>query len=267
VRTAAALVALLTLAQPPAPPLHTPNVISAHFSQGAARYQYLPLEIAPGTESVTISYSYTGDDGSSVIDIGLFEPGPLTLGTPAFRGYSGGAQRTITVGRNHASPGYKTGPLPPGTWHVLLGMYKVAPAGVAVEVTIAETKDEGSATGTAAGPRGPALQSARVGRVLSDQPKWYAGALHLHTTHSDGSFAPVALAEAARAAGFDFIAITDHNNTFHTRVDRLPRAAEGSARRGGDRRPGRRGASRRGAVLDQPSDRPLRRLLMGPGGT
>ena len=57
--------------------------------------------MSAGTASMTISYSYTGDDGTSVIDLGLFEPGPLTLGTPAFRGYSGGAQRTITVGRQH----------------------------------------------------------------------------------------------------------------------------------------------------------------------
>jgi hypothetical protein len=41
--------------------------------------------------------------------------------------------------------------------------------------------------------------------------------LHLHTLHSDGALTPAALADAARQAGFDFIAITDHNNTTHTR--------------------------------------------------
>ena len=56
-----------------------------------------------------------------------------------------------------------------------------------------------------------------VGRVLSDPPKWYSGALHLHTTHSDGALTPAAVADAARDAGYDFIAITDHNNTTHTR--------------------------------------------------
>src|SRR5438128_1274509 len=96
---------------------------------GGPRYQYLPFTVSPDTEAVTISYSYSGEDGSSVIDLGLFEPGPLTLGTASFRGYSGGAQRTITVGRRHASPGYKTGALPAGTWHVMLGMYRVAAAG------------------------------------------------------------------------------------------------------------------------------------------
>ena len=112
---------------------------STRISSRAARdTNTSPFELSPGVESVTISYSYSGDDGSSVIDLGLFEPGPLTLGTPAFRGYSGGAQRTITVGRNTASPGYKAGPLPAGLWHVMLGMYKVAPAGVDVKITITE---------------------------------------------------------------------------------------------------------------------------------
>jgi hypothetical protein len=41
--------------------------------------------------------------------------------------------------------------------------------------------------------------------------------LHLHTSHSDGTLAPAALVDAARDAGYDFIAITDHNNTTHTR--------------------------------------------------
>ena len=187
-RIAAALVALLTVAQAQPPLPETARVLNGHFKAGGPRYEYLPFELSAGTESVTISYSYTGDDGSSVIDLGLFEPGPLTFGTPAFRGYSGGAQRTITIGRTHASPGYKTGPLPAGQWHVMLGMYKVAPAGVDVEVRISEGKpDSGAETETAAGPKGPALLTTAT------RSQWYSGALHLHTLHSDGSIAAAAV--------------------------------------------------------------------------
>jgi hypothetical protein len=212
VRIAIALVALLAFAQSPSPQPEAARVLNGHFKAGGPRYEYLPFELSAGAESVTISYSYTGDDGSSVIDLGLFEPGPLTLGTPSFRGYSGGAQRTITIGRTHASPGYKTGPLPAGQWHVMLGMYKVAPAGVDVEVRISEGKpDSGAETETAAGPKGPALLTTAT------RSQWYSGALHLHTTHSDGSIAAAAVSDAARAAGLDFIVITDHNNTTHRR--------------------------------------------------
>src|SRR5262249_34670435 len=49
----------------------------------------------------------------------------------------------------------------------------------------------------------------------SGDSRWFSGALHLHTNHSDGTIGPNAVAAAARAAGLDFIAITDHNNTSH----------------------------------------------------
>jgi hypothetical protein len=216
VRTAAALVALLTFAQPPAPQVHPPQAIVRHFAAAASRYEYVPFEVAAGTAALTIAYKFSGDDGSSVIDLGLFEPGPLTLGTPGFRGYSGGSQRTITVGRNHASPGYKAGPLPAGQWHVMLGMYKVAPAGVDVEVTITDARDDAVAAETAAAPDVARLANARPGSAGA-KAGWYSGALHLHTTHSDGSITPAELGDAARVARFDFIAVTDHNNTTHAR--------------------------------------------------
>ena len=217
-KVAAAVVALLSLglASPSghATQLPAAAVVRGHFDRGP-RYQYLPFDLPSGIESLTISYSSSGDDGSSVIDLGLFEPGPLTLGTASFRGYSGGSQQTITVGRNSASPGYRAGPMPAGTWHVMLGMYRVAPAGVDVEITIIEAREDPASPA----PTGPGLRPAAVERVLSDPPqkRWYSGALHLHTKHSDGALTPAALADAARHAGYDFIAITDHNNTTHTR--------------------------------------------------
>ncbi|MCU1383094.1 MAG: secreted protein [Acidobacteria bacterium] len=215
-RIVASLLALLTAAFVQAPPAPPTRVLNSHFPPGGPRYEYLPFDVPAGTESLTISYAFSGDNGSSVIDLGLFEPGPLTLGTPAFRGYSGGSQRSITIARNTASAGYRTGPLPAGQWHVLLGMYKVAPAGVDVQVRIDEGRDEpppaaAARPNTTAGRAGDRSSTGRA------KTAWYAGALHLHTLHSDGSLTPGGLADAARLAGFDFIAITDHNNTTHTR--------------------------------------------------
>lgn len=226
------------LIQPAEP---TTRTIRRHFSPAdreSGRYQYVPFDVAPATESLTIAYRYDGQDGASVVDLGLFEPGPLTLGTASFRGYSGGAQRTITVGRDVASPGYRAGALPAGTWHVLLGLYKVAPDGVDVDIDIALSQSArlrspaASASFGGASPRS-AADSAKFGgaspRSAADSAKfgatssgrWYSGALHLHTTHSDGAVGPDVVSELARAAGLDFIAITDHNNTFHPR-DPIP---------------------------------------------
>jgi hypothetical protein len=201
------------MALQPSPQSPPAVVLHKHFAAGGPRYQYVPFDVSADAASITITYRYNGDDGTSVIDLGLFEPGPVTIGTPAFRGYSGGAQRTITVGRNHASPGYRTGPLPAGTWQVMLGMYKVAPAGVDVEISVAETREESPTLA----PPDAAAHPSPASKRQSDEPRWYSGALHLHTTHSDGTLTPAALADAARHAGYDFIAITDHNNTTHAR--------------------------------------------------
>ena len=41
---------------------------------------------------------------------------------------------------------------------------------------------------------------------------WLKGNLHSHTTHSDGHKPPAELAKIYREAGYDFLAITDHNH-------------------------------------------------------
>ena len=41
--------------------------------------------------------------------------------------------------------------------------------------------------------------------------KWYKGNLHTHTNNSDGVLPPAQMAEQYRAAGYDFLCITDHN--------------------------------------------------------
>ncbi|WP_083646616.1 CehA/McbA family metallohydrolase [Kitasatospora sp. CB01950] len=40
---------------------------------------------------------------------------------------------------------------------------------------------------------------------------WYRGDCHVHSVHSDGRLTPAELAAAARAAGLDFLAVTEHN--------------------------------------------------------
>lgn len=41
--------------------------------------------------------------------------------------------------------------------------------------------------------------------------QWYKGALHVHTTNSDGRRSPQDSMDAHRAHGYDFLSITDHN--------------------------------------------------------
>ena len=157
-----------------------------------------------GTTRLRIALRFDKANGANVVDLGLFEPGPLDIGTKSFRGWSGGERAEISVGVDSATPGYWPGPIPAGAWHVMLGLYKVAEAGVDVELQIDTSSDP-------AGPT-PALAS-RPAEPIRRGSAWYAGALHAHTHHSDGALSPAELARRARAEGLDFLAVTDHNNT------------------------------------------------------
>lgn len=208
---AAAAAAWSSLALSSAPPSPAPErrTLRLHYAPAdreAGRYQYVPVTIGAGTTRLEIAYRYDKAGGANAIDVGLFEPGPLALGTPAFRGWSGGARDHVVVAVAEATPGYWPGPLPAGEWHVALGLYKVAPAGVDVELQVETSRG-------APGPT-PAL-APRPAEPMRRGEAWYAGDLHVHTRHSDGSESAAAVARAAREAGLDFIAFTDHNNTTH----------------------------------------------------
>ncbi len=157
-----------------------------------------------------MAYSYdrpavpAGTRGNAC-DIGIFGPEGCELGNRrGFRGWSGGSRDRFSISATEATPGYVPGPLTPGTWHVVLGPYTIAPQGLNYTVRITLTDGE---PGAAFVPR-PAPTSAPArqrGR------SWYRGDLHLHTVFSDGRRTPDQLVAAARAAGLDFIVPTEHN--------------------------------------------------------
>jgi hypothetical protein len=187
--------------------LHVVKVRYTPEDRAAGRYQYVPFDVPKGATRLTFGYAYDRAGGANVIDLGLLEPGSLELGTPAHRGWSGGERQTVTITGTKATPGYWPGPLPAGRWHVALGLYKVADAGVDVEVTVE--------TATEPGAKGPPALRKRPAEPLSVGMRWYSGALHVHTVHSDGTLTVAEVSRQAREAGLDFIAITDHNNTSH----------------------------------------------------
>lgn len=50
-------------------------------------------------------------------------------------------------------------------------------------------------------------------RVSGRGRGWYRGDCHVHSVYSDGTLTPEQLTVGARAAGLDFLATTEHNNT------------------------------------------------------
>jgi hypothetical protein len=193
----------------------------APFGADGARYVYVPFDVPRGAARVHVSYEYAREGGANTLDLGVFDArsdGP-EVSARGFRGWSGGRRSEFFITRAEATPGYLAGELPAGRWRVVLGLYKVAPAGVDVKVKITvETGEAG--TRRRASVRLPAASTPRRatgdGREAAGRgTRWYAGDLHMHTVHSDGDWTVQGLAAAAREGGLDFIFVTDHNTASH----------------------------------------------------
>lgn len=162
-------------------------------------FKLLPFEVPAGTRRLTVQVSYTGREQKTVLDIGILDP-------ERFRGWSGGDKNEFTISDTDATPSYLPGPLPPGTWQLLIGVPNIR-KGVTAELTanvsVSSSLDE------------------KTGPALERTARWYQGDLHSHTGQSDGSCNSVRgksvpcpvfkLTEAAEGQKLDFLAITDHN--------------------------------------------------------
>lgn len=169
-------------------------------------YIEVPFRLPAGLQRVTISFHYTERDKHTALDLGLMD-------TAGLRCWSGGNKSVLTIGLSDATPSCLPGPLPAGTWNILIGVPNIR-AGVTSHYTAEVYFTHG----------GLVSQEPEVLREpLRRGAAWYRGDLHMHTAHSDGQCAnqsgervpcPVFLTvEAAARRGLDFIAITDHNAT------------------------------------------------------
>jgi hypothetical protein len=149
------------------------------------------------------------------LDIGIFDIRGTEPYTGGFRGWSGSDRRTFFIERDRATPGYVSGPLPAGTWSVVLGGYEVPEGGVRYWLTVSleiATRPEKPPQ-----PKPPPQPLSPQSFPLSPS-SWYRGDLHSHTEHSDGANTIVEMAVFAKKRALDFLAITDHNTTTHMPV-------------------------------------------------
>jgi PHP domain len=181
------------------------------------RYALVPFEVPDGVHQLAIVYTYSDrvdsdprvGDGNT-LDIGLFDPRGTEPGGAGFRGWSGSHKDAFVVDVDWATPPYAAGPIPAGTWHVLLGPYKVGPRGCDYRVEIRFD----------AGVVAPERDLVRIGRptpppLPAARPGWIRGDLHCHTRYSDGDSWPAELLHAAAEGGLEFLGVTDHNNVAH----------------------------------------------------
>lgn len=169
-------------------------------------YVEVPFQVPRGVQRVTIAFHYTEKEKHTALDLGLMD-------TSGLRCWSGGNKTVLTVGLSDATPSCLPGPLPSGTWNILIGVPNIR-AGVTSHYTAEVYFTHGGLVSE----EPPLLRAP-----LRQGPGWYRGDLHMHTAHSDGQCAnqsgnrvpcPVFLTvEAAARRGLDFIAISDHNTT------------------------------------------------------
>ncbi len=204
----------------------TKIVLEGHFDAAdrtADEFPLLPFEVPAGIARLHLCYQVnrqlSGDkvgwQEGNIVDIGLFDPrGAEFLSAKGFRGWSGTARQEFAIAADEATPGYLPGFIQPGTWHVVLGLYQLAPEGCDYRVVVTLEEQEAGSRKQEAESGGAGKRGGR-GAEEQGSGRWYRGDLHSHTWHSDGS-APLAdLVAAARAQGLDFIAVTEHNTVSH----------------------------------------------------
>lgn len=180
-------------------------------------YVPVPFQMPPDATRLEVRFAYSdrigaepGLSGGNTLDLGVFDSRGIAFPGRGFRGWSGSERTTFFITETEATPGYLAGRLPPGRWHVVLGLYKIAPAGCAYRITTSITTDPGR--DAAAGLPEP-VQHLPASPPPARFHPWLRGEMHCHTWHSDGDSSPGAVVALARDRGLDFLAVTDHNTT------------------------------------------------------
>jgi MYXO-CTERM domain-containing protein len=172
--------------------------LDGEVTAGSPDHVLIPFEVPGGTAEIEIIH--TGLAPENTLDWGLNDPN-------GFRGWGGGNSEPAVVGELAASRSYLAGPIPPGTWHVVIGkaQINVSPAPYSLSVVLRDAP-----TLAPQPERAPYVPSP----PLAKEARWYAGDFHVHSMESGDARPPLdEIADFARSRGLDFVEISDHNTT------------------------------------------------------
>ncbi len=157
-------------------------------------YAIVEVEVPAGTAEIQVEHvSLTS---GNVLDWGLWSP-------DGFRGWGGGLEDDAIVGVDASTRGYLTGPIPAGTWQVVIGKARIDeyPGTYRLRVTF---RDDATLT--------PRPRSGFDPVVLETGARWYRGDFHVHSSESgDASASMDDIVALARERGLDFAVLSDHN--------------------------------------------------------
>ncbi|MBM4281216.1 MAG: PHP domain-containing protein [Deltaproteobacteria bacterium] len=173
-------------------------VVDEPVPGGDVVFFLVPFSVGAGVAELEVRHAVVDGDDDDVLDFGLQDA------AGAYRGWGGGNPEPATVGVRAASRGYIAGPLPEGTWHVVVGRARLSSTAprVLLEFFLRATPtlpDDGD-------------QAQVAPTTLSTEARWYAGDLHVHSRDSGDARPDLdEVATFARGRGLDFVVITDHN--------------------------------------------------------
>ncbi len=188
------------------PPLLPARITGRLGLDDMARHVPVPFRVPPGCACLRIAFVHSPrHPGAGEI------PHQLSISVIGPDGPRGtrhnNADQTVLLSETAASPGYLPGAIEPGLWRVEIDTHRILPpGGIDWQITVEAVPAAEAAAEATAAPE-PAPFAPRPG------PRWVRGDLHRHTFHSDGLWSPAAMVADARARGYDFAALTDHNTT------------------------------------------------------
>jgi hypothetical protein len=166
-----------------------------------ARHVPVRFRVPPGLAALVLDFDHAprGPEGGGI-------PHQLSISVTGPAGPRGtrhnSTDQSVRLAADAASPGYLPGPIEPGVWTVEIDCHRILPPDrIDWRLTVAGSS----------GPAGPAPAPDTPPPARTSGPGWYRGDLHRHTDHSDAVWPPEAMVADARARGYDFAALTDHN--------------------------------------------------------
>ena len=172
-----------------------PIIREGTVPDGTETHFFVPFEVPEGIAEVVVCHDDLSD--ANILDWGLDDPN-------GFRGWGGGLSDPAIVGVEAASRTYIPGPIPAGTWEVVVGKARIeeTPAPYRIEIYL---RTESSLPPQ---PRSPYEDPG----VLNDEARWYAGDFHVHSRESGDATPTIAEnLDLAREVGLDFLMMSEHN--------------------------------------------------------
>lgn len=167
-------------------PLHSQITLEGDVRDtDSKQYRMLPFQVPEGTRRIEVRFSYTNRSKGVILTTGIFDP-------LMFRGTG---RSSFSISESDGTPPFNPGPIPSGTWNLLLGVAQIPPqqtSHYAARIELA-----GSVDGSAS-------------PIIRPQSGWYKGDLHSHTGDSDG----FCFSQAARTS-----------RALYTSSSRLPRGS------------------------------------------